>query len=74
MTFLYKETAMLNTLIFPKIDEFLSVLDQKLFGFQPSVEFSKHYNSLFFSELFYFGYFCYYLLTKVPRDKLEQVV
>ncbi len=65
MTFLYKETATLNTLIFPKIDEFLSVLDQKLFGFQPSVEFSKHYSSLFFSELFYFGYFCYYLLPLV---------
>jgi membrane-associated phospholipid phosphatase len=65
MTFLYKETAILNTLIFPKIDEFLSVLDQKLFGYQPSIAFSKHFNSLFFSELFYFGYFCYYLLPLV---------
>ena len=65
MTFLYKETAMLNTLIFPKIDEFLSNLDQTIFKFQPSIEFSKHFNSLFFSELFYFGYFCYYLLPLV---------
>ena len=65
MTFLYKETAMLNTLIFPKIDEFLSNLDQNIFNFQPSIEFSKHFNSLFFSELFYFGYFCYYLLPLV---------
>ena len=65
MTFLYKETAMLNTLIFPKIDEFLSNLDQTIFNFQPSIEFSKHFNSLFFSELFYFGYFCYYLLPLV---------
>ena len=65
MTFLYKETAMLNTLIFPKIDEFLSNLDQNIFKFQPSIEFSKHFNSLFFSELFYFGYFCYYLLPLV---------
>ena len=48
MTFLYKETAMLNTLIFPKIDEFLSNLDQNIFKFQPSIEFSKHFNSLFF--------------------------
>ena len=65
MTFLYKETATLNTLIFPKIDEFLSNLDQNIFKFQPSIEFSKHFNSLFFSELFYFGYFCYYLLPLV---------
>ena len=65
MTFLYKETAMLNTLIFPKIDEFLSNLDQNIFKFQPSIEFSKQFNSLFFSELFYFGYFCYYLLPLV---------
>ena len=65
MTFLYKETAMLNTLIFPKIDEFLSNLDQTIFNFQPSIEFSKHFNPLFFSELFYFGYFCYYLLPLV---------
>ena len=65
MTFLYKETAMLNTLIFPKIDEFLSNLDQNIFKFQPSIEFSKHFNFLFFSELFYFGYFCYYLLPLV---------
>lgn len=65
MTFLYKETAMLNTLIFPKIDEFLSNLDQTIFNSQPSIEFSKHFNSLFFSELFYFGYFCYYLLPLV---------
>lgn len=65
MTFLYKETAMLNTLIIPKIDEFLSNLDQNIFNFQPSIEFPKHFNSLFFSELFYFGYFCYYLLPLV---------
>ena len=80
MTFLYKETAMLNTLIFPKIDEFLSNLDQNIFKFQPSIEFSKQFNSLFFSELFYFGYFSYYLLPlaafliiylKIPQ-KIEQ--
>ena len=65
MTFLYKETATLNTLIFPKIDEFLSNLDQNIFNFQPSIEFSKYFNSMFFSELFYFGYFCYYLLPLV---------
>lgn len=65
MTLLYKETATLNTLIFPKIDEFLSNLDQNIFNFQPSIEFSKYFKSLFFSELFYFGYFCYYLLPLV---------
>jgi len=80
MTFLYKETAILNTLIFPKVDGFLSHLDQKIFGFQPSIEFSKHFNSLYFSELFYFGYFSYYLLPlaafliiylKIPQ-KIEE--
>ncbi len=65
MTFLYKETAVLNTLIFPKIDEFLSNLDQKIFGFQPSLRFSETFDSWYFSELFYFGYFCYYLLPLV---------
>ena len=62
MTFLYKETAILNTLIFPKIDGFLSHLDQKIFGFQPSLRFSETFDSWFFSELFYSGYFSYYLL------------
>ena len=80
MTFLYKETAMLNTLIFPKIDGFLSHLDQKIFGFQPSVRFSETFDSWYFSELFYFGYFSYYLLPlaafliiylKIPQ-KIEE--
>ena len=65
MTFLYKETAVLNTLIFPKVDDFLSHLDQKIFGFQPSVRFSETFDSWFFSELFYLGYFSYYLLPLV---------
>ena len=65
MTFLYKETAILNTLIFPKVDDFLSHLDQKIFGFQPSVKFSETFDSWYFSELFYFGYFSYYLLPLV---------
>jgi hypothetical protein len=65
MTFLYKETAVLNTLIFPKVDGFLSHLDQKIFGFQPSLRFSETFDSWYFSELFYFGYFCYYLLPLV---------
>jgi membrane-associated phospholipid phosphatase len=80
MTFLYKETAILNTLIFPKIDGFLSHLDQKIFGFQPSLRFSETFDSWFFSELFYFGYFSYYLLPlaafliiylKIPQ-KIEE--
>ena len=65
MSFLYKETAILNTLVFPKIDFILANIDEKLFGFQPSIEFSKKYNSLFFNEIFYFGYFCYYFLPLI---------
>ena len=56
MTFLYKETAVLNTLIFPKVDGFLSHLDQKIFGFQPSVIFSETFNNAYISLFFSNGF------------------
>ncbi|MDO4763182.1 MAG: phosphatase PAP2 family protein [Flavobacteriaceae bacterium] len=59
---LYKETAVLNQLFLPEIDSWLMELDQKIFGFQPSLEFSKYFNSLIFSEMMFFGYFSYYLM------------
>ena len=46
MTFLYKETAVLNTLIFPKVDGFYP-FRPKIFGFQPSVIFSETFDSWF---------------------------
>lgn len=65
MGFLYKETATFNSLILPKIDIYLSNLDQKLFGYQPSLLFSEKLNTHFWNEIFYFGYFCYYLFPLI---------
>ncbi len=62
LSVLYKETASLNQLFFPPIDAHLLELDQKLFGFQPSLVFSEKLNQAFFSELFFMGYFSYYLM------------
>lgn len=61
LTLLYNETALYNTIFFPEIDAFLLRADQWLFGFQPAVKFSEILNSFFWSELFFFGYFSYYL-------------
>lgn len=63
--FVYKETALLNQLFFDKIDPILINIDQKIFGFQPAIEFSKNYSSLIFSELMFFGYFFYYLMPLI---------
>ncbi|MCU7695147.1 phosphatase PAP2 family protein [Haoranjiania flava] len=65
LTFLYKETATLNTLIFPKIDAQLSLADEALFGFQPALYFSRWCSGCFWSELFFFGYFSYYLMPLI---------
>lgn len=80
LSLLYKETAYLNTLIFPKIDDWLIRWDQAIFGFQPSLQFSQKLNQCFFNEVFFFGYFSYYLmpvfivyfLYKNKKEKLEE--
>lgn len=80
LTVLYKETALFNRLFYPSIDESLILADQRIFGFQPSLEFSKHFNSFVISEIMYFGYFSYYLmpvavlfiLYKQQPKKLEE--
>ncbi|PIE50727.1 MAG: phosphoesterase [Flavobacteriales bacterium] len=59
---LYKETAILNSFFQPKIDEKLLILEQKIWGFQPSLSFSAFFNHKWFSELMFFGYFSYYLM------------
>lgn len=60
--FFYSETAVLNTVFFPKLDSLFIQLDQSIFGFQPSIEFSKVFNSLFFMELMCFSYISYYFI------------
>lgn len=57
----YKETAMLNTLLFDKQDDLVSHWDEFIFGMRPAVEFSKRMGNPIFSEMMFAGYFSYYL-------------
>ncbi|USL96044.1 phosphatase PAP2 family protein [Riemerella anatipestifer] len=61
----YKETAQLNLMFFDKIDSWLVEIDHLLFGFQPSLEFSKVFDYPWFSELMFLGYFFYYLMPLI---------
>ncbi len=63
LSYWYGETAYLNTPLFEKFDPLISKLDQSIFGFQPSMEFSAAFPQAWFSELMHFGYFSYYFLT-----------
>ncbi len=65
LTILYKETAVLNPLFLPSLDEKLSHWDMQIFGFQPSLKFSDQIPYSFFSEMMYFGYFSYYLMPLI---------
>ena len=60
--YLYGETHSLNHLLISEnLDPFFMNLDQKLFGFQPSLVFSEKFNKSYFGELMYLGYISYYL-------------
>lgn len=62
--YLYGETALLNHIFFPAdLDSFFINLDERIFGFQPAVEFSKAFPQIWFSELMNLGYFSYYFMT-----------
>jgi membrane-associated phospholipid phosphatase len=63
MTWLYGETDYMNNLIFPNLDPFFVNIDQQLFGYQPSLEFSKAFPQKWFNELMNFGYFSYYFFA-----------
>ena len=63
LSYWYGETAFMNTAIFDKFDPLMSQLDEWIFGFQPSLEFSAAYPQAWFSEIIHFGYFSYYFLT-----------
>jgi len=58
----YGETGQLNNIFFEKIDPWLSHIDQKIFGYQPSVMFSSTFSNPIFSEIMFLGYFSYYLM------------
>jgi len=76
----YGETAHLNTFLFSKIDPLLSLIDQWIFGVQPSILFSEKFSNIFFSEWMFLGYFSYYLMPlvaffaiwKYRKDKFEE--
>ena len=49
----------------PYKDHIFATADWKLFGCQPSIEFSKHVTSVFWSEAFNLGYYSYYYIMFV---------
>jgi len=64
LTYFYGETAQFNHLIFAEsLDPVFYDLEEWVFGFQPSLEFSIRFSQKWFSELLNFGYFSYYILT-----------
>jgi len=63
LSYFYAESALFHKLVFSDLlDQYFAGLDQYLFGWQPSIEFSKHFSATLFSELMFFGYFSYYVL------------
>ncbi len=64
LAYLFKETAYLNHLfVHHYMDAWIVMAEQKIFGYLPSVVFSKKFSEPWFSELLNFGYFSYYFLT-----------
>ncbi len=60
----YGETALLNHIFFSKnLDPFFINLDDRIFGFQPALEFSWSFPQKWFGELMNLGYFSYYFMT-----------
>ncbi|HHV36323.1 MAG TPA: hypothetical protein GXX77_00585 [Candidatus Cloacimonetes bacterium] len=50
-----------NRIIFRDwLDPFFMNIDQRLFGYLPSMEWGKRFAGFWTSELFHFAYFCYY--------------
>jgi membrane-associated phospholipid phosphatase len=60
--YFYTETVHYNKLFFDNLDPIFIDLDQQLFGFQPSVQFSEYFSQSCFAELMYFGYFSFYFI------------
>jgi membrane-associated phospholipid phosphatase len=60
--YFYTETVHYNKLFFDNLDPLFIQMDQWIFGFQPSLEFSNYFSSPWFAELMYFGYFSFYFI------------
>lgn len=61
LNFWYPDIYYFNNAFF-NLDHYFAILEQRIFGFQPSIEFSNTLPQKWFSELIYFGYFAYYPL------------
>lgn len=58
----YYETQFLNQFLFSFRDPYLAEWEFRLFGFQPSVAFSKYYHSIWMVEIMSFAYLSYFLM------------
>jgi len=61
--FFYSETDYLNNILLPNQDALVETWELWMWGYHPSLEFSKNISSYWFNELMNFGYFSYYLLV-----------
>jgi len=61
--FYYSETDYYNNLLFENLDPLIVIIENFLFGTQPSLKFSQQIPFKWFSELMHLGYFSYYLMT-----------
>lgn len=60
--YFYSKTVFYNKFLFSDLDPYLINIEERLFGFQPSLQFSAYFSSNIFSEIMYIGYFSFYLL------------
>lgn len=62
LAYFYGETYFFHDLFFPYFDGLIMRLDQAIFGFQPSLEFSRVFHWAWLNELMNFAYFFYYIM------------
>ena len=61
--FLYRESELLNLMFVDRyLDPTFIALEERIFGFQPAVEFMKAFPHRLVSEFFYMSYFSYYVI------------
>ena len=66
LSFFYAETGyMKNIILSENLDAYFSGIDQAIWGFQPSLQFSKAMSQDWFNELMNISYFSYYAITVV---------
>ncbi|MFN8208797.1 MAG: phosphatase PAP2 family protein [Bacteroidales bacterium] len=62
LAYFYGETYFYHSLFFPYFDGLIMQVDQAIFGFQPSLEFSRVFHWTWLNELMNFAYFFYYIM------------